>query len=135
MEVSEAGPTIKVTGIEMSCGTASAAWTATVARYTPGDSPAADACKVTVPGPLPETGEIESQLLVRLAGSTRADQRGVPPEKFRSTVEGAGCAGSVTCHTTAVRPAENVAGAADAGKRPVVAEAVRVTPVSLEPVN
>src|SRR5579862_3187909 len=51
------------------CGSVLVDWKARSARYTPLARPEADAVMFSTAGPVPESGETVSQLVLRLAGS------------------------------------------------------------------
>src|SRR6266852_9505730 len=63
-------PTSNTTGTLMYAGVVLAEVTISVAWYTPLASPAAEAWILNCAGPVPESGETVSQLVVRLAGNT-----------------------------------------------------------------
>jgi hypothetical protein len=82
---------------------------ATVALYTPFESPAA-ACNCSCAGPVPERGETVSQDDARLAGRTCAVHCGVPPVKLRFTVALAVCEELTAERLTEEGDTENAAG-------------------------
>src|ERR1035441_1876203 len=70
MTVLEDAPAVKVTGTLTNWGMVLTDWNKSVAAETPLSRPGEEATSLTVDGPIPDSGNTTSQLVIWLAGNT-----------------------------------------------------------------
>src|SRR5262249_54533428 len=95
-------PTTNRTGTRIDWGNAPSASIATFAWYAPAESPAPDACTVTSPDPLPESGVTFSHFVVAFSGvtETRHELAGAPTDTAIDAVESCCASGTLNSRSS-----------------------------------